>query len=114
MDCGAAHRPPCAGPPPPTHLGIHAAGADPDAAALLLECRGQTADALEARIREIQGALRRAALPFGAKATEPMDVTVGCRGGCLGGRHAFAVHLATHGRTDSALIPLTARGASTM
>ncbi|KFM26260.1 Glycolate oxidase subunit GlcD [Auxenochlorella protothecoides] len=50
-------------------------GADGGAAALLVECRGQTHDALHARIREIQCALKRAELPFGAKADAPMQVT---------------------------------------
>lgn len=71
---------------------VLATDADPDAAALLLECRGQTADALEARIREIQGALRRATLPFGAKATEPMDVTVSSGGACVVGRMRGGAH----------------------
>lgn len=37
----------------------------PMAAALLIECRGQTAEDLESRIGEVQGALLKSGLPFG-------------------------------------------------
>ena len=47
------------------------AGADPRAAALLIECRGETPEALQDRIAEVQRALRGAGLPFGATAAEP-------------------------------------------
>ncbi|GBF96948.1 glycolate dehydrogenase [Raphidocelis subcapitata] len=46
-------------------------GADPMAAALLIECRGRDADALQASIDEVNRALVRHGLPFGAKAAEP-------------------------------------------
>lgn len=38
------------------------------AASLLIECRGSSPEDLAARIEEIQTALRRSGLPFGAKA----------------------------------------------
>lgn len=44
------------------------AGADPMAASLLIECRGSSPEDLAARIEEVQTALRRSGLPFGAKA----------------------------------------------
>lgn len=46
-------------------------GADPMAAALLIECRGRDAAALQASIDEVNRALLRHGLPFGAKAAEP-------------------------------------------
>ena len=52
---------PCC-PPPRT------AGADPMAASLLIECRGSTEEDLRSRIEEVQAALRKSGLPFGAKA----------------------------------------------
>lgn len=62
-------------------------GADPMAAALLIECRGQDAAALQAGIEEVNKAMLRHKLPFGAKAAEPrpletyafsLDPKVGC------------------------------------
>ncbi|GAX77289.1 hypothetical protein CEUSTIGMA_g4735.t1 [Chlamydomonas eustigma] len=50
-------------------------GADPMAAALLIECRGQDPAALEERMVEVQRALVEAGLPFGAKASQPQDIT---------------------------------------
>ncbi|KAL4426062.1 hypothetical protein ABPG77_007858 [Micractinium sp. CCAP 211/92] len=49
-------------------------GADPMAASLLIECRGSTEEDLQARIEEIQSALRKSGLPFGAKASEPQPL----------------------------------------
>ena len=46
-------------------------GADPRAAALLIECRGETPEALEERIAEVRRALLGAGLPFGATAAAP-------------------------------------------
>lgn len=46
-------------------------GADPMAAALLIECRGRDASALQASIDEVNSALLRHKLPFGAKADTP-------------------------------------------
>ena len=46
-------------------------GADAMAAALLIECRGRDAGALQASIDEVSRALLRHGLPFGAKAAEP-------------------------------------------
>ena len=46
-------------------------GADPRAAALLIECRGETPAALEERIAEVRRALLGAGLPFGATAAAP-------------------------------------------
>lgn len=40
-------------------------GCGPMAAALLIECRGQSADDLQARIAEVNASLRNSALPFG-------------------------------------------------
>ncbi|BDA46133.1 probable glycolate oxidase subunit GlcD at N-terminal half [Coccomyxa sp. Obi] len=51
-------------------------GADPGAAALLVECRGQTPESLQERIAEVQQALLRAKLPFGARAAQPMPLDV--------------------------------------
>lgn len=49
-------------------------GADPDAASLLIECRGQTPELLHARIREVQRTLQRSGIPAGATAADPQDV----------------------------------------
>jgi D-lactate dehydrogenase len=49
-------------------------GADPAAAGLLIECRGQTAAALGDRIAEVQKALVGAGLPFGPKAATPLPL----------------------------------------
>jgi hypothetical protein len=57
-------------------LSALAAGADPMAAALLIECRGQTSDDLEARIQEVHAALHMSGLPFGAKSAEPQALEV--------------------------------------
>jgi hypothetical protein len=38
------------------------------AASLLIECRGSTEEDLRSRIEEVQAALRKSGLPFGAKA----------------------------------------------
>eukprot|EP00879_Flechtneria_rotunda_P005800 GHRR01006103.1.p1 GENE.GHRR01006103.1~~GHRR01006103.1.p1 ORF type:complete len:946 (+),score=315.50 GHRR01006103.1:676-3513(+) len=46
-------------------------GADPMAAALLIECRGRDASALQASIDEVNRAMLRHGLPFGARAAEP-------------------------------------------
>lgn len=46
-------------------------GADPMAAALLIECRGRDSGTLQASIDEVNNALLRHKLPFGAKAAEP-------------------------------------------
>lgn len=43
-------------------------------AALLIECRGQTQEALTERIEEVQKALERSGLPFGAQAVKPQSV----------------------------------------
>eukprot|EP00878_Enallax_costatus_P007347 GHUV01007694.1.p1 GENE.GHUV01007694.1~~GHUV01007694.1.p1 ORF type:complete len:822 (+),score=249.18 GHUV01007694.1:1374-3839(+) len=51
------------------------AGADPMAAALLIECRGRDAAALQASIDEVNRALLRHKLPFGAKAAQPQQIT---------------------------------------
>jgi D-lactate dehydrogenase len=40
-------------------------GAAPSAAALLIECRGESAEALESRIAEVRRSLNGAGLPFG-------------------------------------------------
>eukprot|EP00775_Hariotina_reticulata_P006936 gene6936-7154_t len=50
-------------------------GADPMAAALLIECRGRDTSALQASIDEVNRALLRHGLPFGAKAAEPRPLT---------------------------------------
>lgn len=50
-------------------------GADPMAAALLIECRGRDAGALQASIDEVGRALLRHKLPFGAKAAQPQPIT---------------------------------------
>lgn len=50
-------------------------GADPMAAALLIECRGRDAAALQASIDEVNRALLRHKLPFGAKAAQPQSIT---------------------------------------
>ncbi|WIA35081.1 hypothetical protein OEZ86_003567 [Tetradesmus obliquus] len=50
-------------------------GADPMAAALLIECRGRDASALQGSIDEVNRALLRHGLPFGAKAAEPQPLT---------------------------------------
>ncbi|KAF6262291.1 FAD linked oxidase [Scenedesmus sp. NREL 46B-D3] len=50
-------------------------GADPMAAALLIECRGRDAAALQGSIDEVNRALLRHGLPFGAKAAEPQALT---------------------------------------
>jgi D-lactate dehydrogenase len=49
-------------------------GADPMAASLLIECRGSTEDDLRTRIEEVQSALRKSGLPFGARAAEPQPL----------------------------------------
>lgn len=49
-------------------------GADPMAAALLVECRGRDEVALQTRIAEVNRALRRSGLPLGAKAAEPKSL----------------------------------------
>ncbi|KAK9821918.1 hypothetical protein WJX81_005753 [Elliptochloris bilobata] len=49
-------------------------GSDEMAAALLIECRGRTPEALEERICEVRKALLRAGLPFGAKVAQPMSL----------------------------------------
>ncbi|KIY95905.1 glycolate dehydrogenase [Monoraphidium neglectum] len=49
-------------------------GADPMAAALLIECRGRDAGALQASIDEVTRALVRHGLPFGAKAADPKAI----------------------------------------
>ena len=48
--------------------------ADPMAAGLLIECRGQDAAALADAIAEVQRALERSGLPFGCTAAEPKRV----------------------------------------
>ncbi|KAF8056389.1 glcD [Scenedesmus sp. PABB004] len=50
-------------------------GADPMAAALLIECRGRDAGSLEANIDEVNRALLRHGLPFGAKAAAPQPLS---------------------------------------
>jgi D-lactate dehydrogenase len=49
-------------------------GADPQAAGLLIECRGEDAKTLKENICEVQTALRESGLPFGAKASEPQPL----------------------------------------
>jgi D-lactate dehydrogenase len=49
-------------------------GADPSAAALLIECRGSKPADLQARIFEVTEALRRAQLPLGRNASEPRSL----------------------------------------
>ncbi|KAI3429690.1 hypothetical protein D9Q98_005775 [Chlorella vulgaris] len=49
-------------------------GADPMAASLLIECRGSTEEDLQSRIAEVQAALGKSGLPFGAKAAEPQPL----------------------------------------
>jgi hypothetical protein len=49
-------------------------GADPMAAALLIECRGRDKDALADSISEVNKALVRHGLPFGAKAAVPQPL----------------------------------------
>jgi len=44
-------------------------GSDPMAAALLVECRGQTTEALEQRIKEVTSALEKSNIPFGSQAS---------------------------------------------
>jgi D-lactate dehydrogenase len=44
------------------------------AASLLIECRGSTEDDLRTRIEEVQSALRKSGLPFGARAAEPQPL----------------------------------------
>ena len=46
-------------------------GADPMAAALLIECRGGTPEGLQERIEEVKAALLRAKLQVGAVAANP-------------------------------------------
>lgn len=50
---------------------VDIAGADETAAALLIECRGRSAEDLEARIAEVNAAVRRAGLPLGCNAARP-------------------------------------------
>lgn len=50
---------------------VDIAGADATAAALLIECRGRTREDLEARIAEVNAAIRRAKLPLGCNASRP-------------------------------------------
>lgn len=50
-------------------------GADPMAAALLIECRGQDEGALQDRIDEVTRALLQAGLPFGATAANPQGIS---------------------------------------
>eukprot|EP00798_Chlamydomonas_sp_ICE-L_P010103 gene10103-8002_t len=47
---------------------------DPRAASLLVECRGQTPEALQERIDEVHRVLNRAGLPFGATAAAPQSL----------------------------------------
>lgn len=49
-------------------------GADPSAAALLIECRGSKPADLQARIFEVTEALRQAALPLGRNASDPRSI----------------------------------------
>mmetsp|Transcript_14411 Transcript_14411/g.39044 ORF Transcript_14411/g.39044 Transcript_14411/m.39044 type:complete len:1096 (-) Transcript_14411:437-3724(-) len=57
-----------------TRLMPEITGADPMAASLLIECRGQTDEALQERIDEVQRSLARSKLPLGAKAKDPKMV----------------------------------------
>ena len=54
---------------------IDTKGADPMAAALLIECRGQTKEALDDIIAEVNGALLASKLPFGCKAADPKPLS---------------------------------------
>ena len=49
-------------------------GADKSAAALLIECRGASEDALNARVGEVNDAIRQAKLPLGRTAAKPCGV----------------------------------------
>ncbi len=50
-------------------------GADPMAAALLIECRGRDKEALQASIDEVTKALLRHKLPFGSRVADPKDIS---------------------------------------
>lgn len=49
-------------------------GADPTAAALLIECRGRTPEDLQERIKEVEGAIVSSGLPLGCNASRPRDI----------------------------------------
>ena len=63
------------------------------AASLLIECRGSTEEDLKARIEEIQTALRKSGLPFGAKAAGACgrDAVQGSPACCAAALHPLPV-----------------------